>query len=279
VIAQDIEQTRSEMDQTLEAIQDRIAPERITGQAVEAATEVTVQARDAAKEVVTYAIDEAKSAVRELAEQATGAVRDSTVGRVEHLAASGRYNAKGIQTDMLTMIRENPLPAAVAAIGIGWLLTSRSSPSHQTSNGRNYSYRGDGAWQSGMPEQVIGQAQTMGGQAQQMAGQAFGQAQDRAGRMQHQATFVMQDIAADPIALGVLGLVFGAVAGLILPETQKETELIGEARSQVAGRVQEAATQAVETAQRVATEVGQTAVKEVQGALEQAGSASGAAPA
>ncbi len=37
-IAADIEQTRGEMTETIDAIQHRLDPERITGQAVDAAT-------------------------------------------------------------------------------------------------------------------------------------------------------------------------------------------------------------------------------------------------
>jgi hypothetical protein len=295
-IAEDIEQTRNEMDQTIGAIQDRLDPERLTEQAVDAATEVTVQARDAAKDVAKFAIDEAKSAVRELADQARGAVRDSTVGRVEQMAASTRNTAMEVQGDMFTIIRQNPIPAALAAIGIGWLWMSRSGSAQDSTRGYGYTpYGYESGWQSGssgrfggqghdmtgqaqhMASQVVGQAQGMAGQAQQLAEQTFGQAQDTAGRMQYQAKSVVQDMAADPVALGALGLAFGAVAGLLLPETEPEAKIFGEARAQVSDRVQEVAGQAVETVQRVASEVGQTAINETRGAMEQAASSSGAA--
>jgi len=70
VIAADIEQTRDEMSSTIEAIQERLDPERlqqqavstateVSEQAVTAATEITEQAKEAAKEVAKFAIDEA----------------------------------------------------------------------------------------------------------------------------------------------------------------------------------------------------------------------------
>jgi hypothetical protein len=304
-IAEDIEQTRNEMDQTIGAIQDRLDPERLTEQAVDAATEVTVQARDAAKDVAKFAIDEAKSAVRDLADQARGAVRDSTVGRVEHIAASTRNTAMEVQDDMFTVIRQNPIPAALAAIGIGWLWMSRSESSHEPTRGYGYApYGYESGWQRGqtdrsrgqgqtmtgqaeqMASQVMGQAQGMAGQAQQMAEQTVGQAQhmaeqkfseaqDAAGRMQYQAKSTVQDMAADPVALGALGLAFGAVAGLLLPETEPEAKIFGEARAQVTDRVQGVAGQAVDTVQRVAADVAETAINETRGAMEQASSSAG----
>jgi hypothetical protein len=296
----DIEQTRNEMDQTIDAIQDRLDPERLTEQAVDAATEVTVQARDAAKDVAKFAIDEAKSAVRDLADQARGAVRDSTVGRVEQIAASTRDTAMEVQGDMFTVIRQNPIPAALAAIGIGWLWMARSESSHEPTRGYGYTpYGYESGWQRGqgqtmtgqaeqMASQVMGQAQGVAGQAQQMAEQTVGQAQHlaeqkfseaqhAAGRMENQARSAVQDMAANPVALGALGLAFGAAAGMLLPETEPEAKIFGEARAQVTDRVQEAAGQAVDTAQRIAADVGQTAINDTRGAMEQAGSSSGAA--
>jgi hypothetical protein len=132
----------------------------------------------------------------------------------------------------------------------------------------------------------MGQAQGMAGQAQQMAEQTVGQAQhiaeqkfseaqDVAGRMQYQAKSTVQDMAADPVALGALGLAFGAVAGLLLPESEPEAKIFGEARAQVTDRVQGVAGQAVDTVQRVAADVAETAINETRGAMEQASSSAG----
>jgi hypothetical protein len=86
VIAAEIEVTREEMTETIEAIQERLDPDRLSQQAVSTATEVTEQARDAAKDVAKYVIDEAKTAVNELTGQAKAYVREATIGKVEHMA-------------------------------------------------------------------------------------------------------------------------------------------------------------------------------------------------
>jgi tetrahydromethanopterin S-methyltransferase subunit H len=138
VIVAEIEQTREAMSETIESIGQILDPSRlseqaistasevteqavtavteVTAQAREAAAEVTVQARDAAIEVTRYAIDEAKAAVQELANQATTAVRASTIGRIEEMAAYTRGTAQAAQTDLVSLVKQNPIPAAT---GIG----------------------------------------------------------------------------------------------------------------------------------------------------------------
>jgi hypothetical protein len=99
--AEDIEQTRDEMTGTVEAIADRLDPANI--------------------------VQDAKQTVR-----------DATVGKVEEMAntvadtASGfvgdaRSTAQDAGEGFLETVKRNPIPAAMAGIGIGWLLMNRSS--------------------------------------------------------------------------------------------------------------------------------------------------------
>jgi hypothetical protein len=310
-IAADIEATREEMSGTIDAIQERLDPERLTQQATEvtehakeAATEITEQAREAAKDVAKYAIEEAKSAVNELTSQAKASVREATVGRVEHMAMYTRDTAESVRGDLWTTIKRNPVPAALAAIGIGWLWSNRSSGSQGSGYARYGNYRGEthsdwnyqstgggspyygsygteggysssgtiaGYGSSGshgrqydqqggqgqqMGGQIAGQAQERVGQMQEMAGQVAGQAgqvvgqagqvvgqvphqmRDRAGQVQQQAQGFWHMLETNPVAVGALGTVIGGVAGLLIPETEKENQLMGEARDRVVGSVQ-----------------------------------------
>jgi len=315
VIAENIEQTRAEMSETIGALQDRFDPDRLAGQAVETATEVTEQARDAAKDAVKYAIDEAKAAIRELVDdgtfkrltdqavvaagqitdqakdaakettthaigeakaavremtdQAKGAVRASTVGRVEQVAGMTRESAQEMGTDMLTLIRQNPLPAAIAAAGIGWLWMQRSSDETAysgQSNGYRYSQQGNGYGESA--SHVMGEASQRVGsivdQAKEMTGQVAGQAQSGAGQLQSTAKSAVKGISADPLAVAAVGVVLGAVAAIMLPPTEKEQQLMGDARERVVNRVQEMGGETVEKVQQVASEVGKTVAREVE---------------
>jgi len=292
ILTEDIEQTRAEMSETIDAIQDRLDPERLTNQAVGAATEVTVQARDAAKDVAKYAIDEAKLAVRELADQATTAVRRSTIERVEHMALNTRDSAQSASTDIRSLIQHNPIPAALAGIGLAWLWMKRSSAAPIGYGRSDYGYASYNAGSStggpmaGMTDtaqQLASDAQQKAtqvvDQTQQIASSIAGRAENTAGQMQDTTMSIAEGISANPIALGALGLALGAAAALILPETEQEDQLLGEARNRVMGRVQNAAGETVEKVQRVAAEARQTAMREAQaeGLAPAAGSASSTA--
>jgi len=343
VIAADIEATREEMTETIGAIQERLDPERLTQQA----TEVTEQAREAAKDVAKYAIEEAKSAVNELTSQAKASVREATIGRVEHMAMYTRDTAESVKGDLWTTIKRNPVPAALAAIGIGWLWSNRSGGSQGSGSARydassgwndrssNYgspyygSYGTEGGYSSSgtiggygssgthgrqfdqqggqgqqMASQIVGQAQERVGQVQEKAGQVVGQAgqvvgqagqqagqvvgqvqeragqipyqmRERAGQMQQQTQGFWQMMESNPVAVGALGTVLGGVAGLLIPETEKEHQLMGETRDRVIGSVQEMAGETVAKAQRVAEEAGRSAMEAGQAAIEEANSQQG----
>jgi len=324
VIAAQIDQTRAEMAGTIEALQDRLAPEILAGQAKETATEVTDHARDAAKETVHYAIEEAKAAIRELSDdgtfarlsgnavkaagqitdhakeaakeaathavgegksavrelsgQAAGAMRGATIGRVEQLTATARERTQSQETgfDMLTLIRENPLPATIAGVGLGWLWMQRSEKGQSTSAYRGYS--GNGQHQGGISNlghQAVGQAQHLVGQvghsvgdmvsqAQDMTGQVNEQTRNAGGSVQTATKSFAQGISADPVALAALGVALGAAVAILLPPTEQERQLMGQAHDRMMEQAQAVGGDAIEKVQRVATEAGNAAVEQAK---------------
>jgi uncharacterized protein YjbJ (UPF0337 family) len=322
-IAGEIELTRSEMSGTIDEIQRRIDPEQLGDQAVTTATEITDQARDAAKDVAKYAIDEAKTAVRELADHVGESVRASTVGRVEDMATKTRHAAESTGDDLWTLIKHNPVPAAMAAIGIGWLWSQRSNGSNgQTTRMRNapygssfegyeggYGLRGDygygypasqrgGSAGSGTMSRARGEARQMAGQVQEAAEQAQQKAenlvsdvQQRAGeavdqvqqitnqaanrveyrtdQLQHKAMSTVDSISDDPLVVGALGLMLGAAVGFILPETERENELMGEAREQFVDRVEEVGSETIDKVQRAAPAAREAAKKAAMEAISE----------
>lgn len=104
----DIEETRAGMSQTIDEIQERLSPQR-------------------------------------LARQARDTVREATIGKAERMMDDARDTARDAGGSFLTTIRENPIPAALAGLGLGWLLyktwdTMSSSRSHYDD------YRGAGGY-------------------------------------------------------------------------------------------------------------------------------------
>lgn len=288
VIARDIEQTRAEMTGTVNEIQERLEPERLSAEA---------------KEVAHYAIEEAKGAVQELANQASSAMHDATIGRVQRMTATTRDEAQSMKNDLFSTIKANPIPAAMAAVGIGWLWSHRANAGHESSSyggmygGRASQATGYGSYYYDAYGVGRMEHQSTGDQAQQMAGQVASQMQERAGQMQHQlgdtagqmqhriedtagqvqhqAQGFWQMLQENPIAAGALGLGIGAIAGMAIPETEKEHELMGETRDRVVGSVQDVAGEKLGQAQHIAEEVGRTAMEEAKSQAKSEGMMSG----
>src|SRR3954452_4561438 len=78
-----------------------------------------------------------------IADEARDKIREATVGRVERIVDDAGQTATQTGNNLVSTIRQNPVPAALAGIGIGWLAMRMrsSSGSSRTSNGNGYSGR------------------------------------------------------------------------------------------------------------------------------------------
>jgi ElaB/YqjD/DUF883 family membrane-anchored ribosome-binding protein len=287
-IRDEIEETRANMSQTIDAIQEKLSPERIT-------------------------------------EQAKDAVREATVGRVEQIVDNASETVRDTGSSFVDLIKQNPIPAAMAAVGIGWLWRSRNTASvHQVKHigptytpysdrqtygfagqprGGSYGgYRGhSGTYyyggRQGTPyyagqgpddeQSRLGQATDQAGekasQAKEQVGEFAGQAKDQvtefAGQMSDQfgeyadqaqyqarrAQYQFQDMFRDnPLAIGLAAFGLGAAVGLAVPETRKEDEFFGDAREGVIDRAQEMAQDTMEKVQNVMSDVSETAQQSAQ---------------
>ena len=188
-LREDIAQTRAEMSGTIDAIQERLDPQRLVG-----------EAKDAAKEAV---------------QETTGAVREATIGRAEQMAGNVTETARGASSTIMDTIRENPVPTAMAAIGLGWLLMSgkNRSPAGQTSR---YEARGSRPAGLYLPPAASGQTQGGAGQvvskAQATVGDVADQARDTASQVAGGAQDLVSGAAdsAGQVASGAQDLVSGA---------------------------------------------------------------------
>jgi len=236
----EIERTRADMSETVDAIQERLSPGN-------------------------------------LKEQAKDRVKEATVGK-----------AQGAGSTIMETIRENPLPAALTGIGLGWLFVSgRRQRSGQPSyRGRAYAaydypttydypprYEERGGTNGPSAGEALGRARDTVGetasQVQDRAGEAASRAQDRVSNLGDQARYHVQRASGgfqrmlqeNPVAVGVLAVGAGAAVGLAIPETAKEHEVMGEARDNLVEKAQEKAQEAQQKVQRVAEEA-QSAAKE-----------------
>lgn len=252
-----IERTRDDMTQTVEAIGDRLDPATI--------------------------VDDAKETVRA-----------ATVGKVEEMAGNSaetandmiseaRQTAEDAGAGILETVRRNPIPAAMAGIGIGWLLMNRSSG--QTSRrwvdrrgdwqrydryGVPNVSAGDRAWTggselSGRPAEIGAPASGAVDRIGREAGDIADEVGATAGRMVDQARTTMDRVPAEfggtvrdvqwtaqrivednPLAVGAIAVAVGAAIGMALPETQTERDVLGPAAEQAVATAERAATDAVQ---------------------------------
>ena len=271
----EIERTRADMSETVDAIQRRLNPETLKEQARDRLHEVTEDLKDQAKD----------------------RAHEATVGRARD-AGSG----------ITETIRENPLPAALTGIGLGWLLVSARKQRAQRPRIRrrrpyydhdyppahdapyDYPPRYDDERESGGPSagrQALEQTRDKVGetavQARDTVGQSAAQVRDKtseiadrtqeqasrlANRAQYQARRagggLQRMLRENPLTTGALALGLGAAVGLAIPETRKEHEVMGEARDTVVEKAQEKAQEAQQKVQRVAVEAQGAAKEEAQ---------------
>ena len=214
-LTQDIERTRGDMTGTLEELGDRLNPANV--------------------------IQDAKATVRE-----------ATVGKVETMANDVGTTARETGEGIIDTIRRNPLPAALAGIGIGWLWMSRDrGPSWTRGNARRswstayggYEGRygsqmyGDYGSQRGIGDKIGQAGEQVGETASQVAERAretaervpqqFGEFGDQVG---DKAQRVLED---NPLAVAGVALAVGAAVGMALPVTRTEERTIGRAGAQL----------------------------------------------
>lgn len=271
-IQEQIERTRANMSETIDAIQDRLNPQRI-------------------------------------GEQVRDQVREATIGRAEHMVSDVTDSAREAGSSFVDMIRANPVPAALAALGLGWLWMKRPNSgasarhmryggyagyrngdandyAHRDSGHRD-DYRGyrshegpagpvDAVRQTGQrAQQAAGQTvdrvQEAAGQAvgavQGAAGQVAGSVQQAAGQMQDsaqqlgtqvqygamQARYSLEDALYEtPLGVGAIALAVGVAVGLAAPSTDFENQMMGEARDSVVHKAQDTAQDTLHKAQHVA---------------------------
>jgi len=272
---------------------------------------VTSAAEEATDHILAQARVMATEAASDIVARTGEAVRAATIGKVEHMvqtvgnttrdaANTANDTTKGLGSAIMGTIEQNPLPAALAAIGLGWLYLKRPKGAAQSSAPTAYpaypAYR-DG--QAGRPTvgDAAGSAAGAVGDAMSTVGEALGSAAGTVGNtvgsaagavgetvggaaagtqdaaqglvaeVQHQAQRLgsgFQTLAQEnPLAVGVAGVAVGSLIGLLVPETQGERQLMGGARDTLLDK-------AAGTAQETMDKVGSVAQKAEGAAKDEA---------
>jgi len=307
-----IEETRAEMSETIDAIQERLNPQHLK--------------------------EQVKDQVREQFQEVKATVREATIGKAEDMVRNVGDTLDDARYGLVETIRQNPIPAALVGIGLGWLfMNKRSAPSRRYARydeqaryyreaqpyyGNQQGYTGrvntyGGSYGNDWADQgergtkralhrvqetagnVVNRAQdtvgtladrtqetveTIADRTQETVGNVVSQAQETAstvanqtqeavgyiaGQAQYQAQRVedrfQRALHENPLAVGAVALAIGTAVGFSLPQTERENELLGEARDTLIDRAQEVAQDTLEKVQQVAGDVmdqAQSTVKE-----------------
>jgi ElaB/YqjD/DUF883 family membrane-anchored ribosome-binding protein len=219
-IAGEIEDTREEMTGTVQAIGERLDPANIVQDAKET-------------------------------------VRDATIGRVEDMTSNAMDTATETGSGILETIRRNPLPAAMAAIGVGMLLMNRSDGRRSHRPDRDW----DGAWRdtgdyragqgsgSGVTERAGETMDQVGQKASRVASDVrstVGDLPDHVGTTARDVGGNAQRVVEEnPLAVGAVAFAVGAAIGMALPTTDVERDVLGQAADRAINTAEQTAQQAV----------------------------------
>jgi len=281
-----IEQTRSQMGETIDAIQDRLSFANISEQV---------------SETVNNAIETAKDTAY-----------DATIGKAVNFMKN--VGDEVSHTGAFIAVKKNPLPLALIGLGAGLLAyQSYTGKSSRRGDGRAYGknfydrragladYATTGSTKRGIGESAsrafegisdkagsavesvsstagaaIDSVSNTAGAAYETvtgavtnaysgAGELAGRAYDRAGEYGNLAYEKYDEVLEEnPLALGAIAVAIGAAVGFSIPSTTYEGKLMGEARENLVQRAQDAAGSIVDKAKQVASEAGQTIKEETR---------------
>ena len=285
-IRDEIEETRVEMAETIDAIQEKLKPRNIVANATDrvkhAATERVREMADTASQTAQQAMDYTRDAASGMTDRvrqnplplaligigtAWLLARNSSRGGGSRMRRDERdygreygggwtgneelYTERG-ESGLAARLRNNPIPATLACVGLSWLAFSSSQP------------RG---WEYSSPRRdyAPGEGQGLSESANQIASRTREYASDATESMrrmvrrrQNQLQHMIQD---NPLLVGAGALLLGAAFGMAVPETETENELMGQARDNVVGRARDMARDAASQVQDAASSVADAAAK------------------
>ena len=122
-IASGIDRTRSQMSGTIDQIEERLSPARMKEQLLDQFHD----AKERMKSEVRGDLAEMRQSLRREIDGAKESVREATIGRVEHMVHDANETIQETGSTVMSTIRDNPIPALLAGVGLTWLLLNAQS--------------------------------------------------------------------------------------------------------------------------------------------------------
>jgi len=222
------------VERATEVLRDAPGPllAQVRGPVEEVADHLIARVTAAAEEATDHILEQARATATEAASDIvarTGeAVRAATIGKVEHMvqtvgnttrdmAEGANDTTKGLGSAVMGTIERNPLPAALAAIGLGWLYLKRPTGAARGGAPTPYpSYRTDQAGRRTVGDTVGSAANTVGdtvGSAANTVGDTVGSAAGNAGDALGNAASNVGDALGS--AAGTVGSTVGSAASSV----------------------------------------------------------------
>lgn len=252
-IRDDIQETRSQMSDTLNALEAKLNP-------------------------------------RHIAEQVTDTVRDATIGKAEHFMSDMSDRAQDLGSTFMDTLRENAVPAALIGLGLGWLLMKNSSATRDRQPGRYQLDQRSRGYRVPIEEQPYGRqyypgqgyqtsqasntqpsganpVQRAGQQASQALSSAQGAVSDRmsdvaenaqeawgavADQAQQAQGWLRRTYDENPLLVGAIAVVAGAAIAFTIPESPQENQWMGSTRDNLAQQAQTTVQETVQKTEQVA---------------------------
>jgi hypothetical protein len=256
-LAAEIDETRGDLTETIQAIGEKLEPSNI-------------------------------------AREASETVKATTLGKVEQMSFGAQETWRDMKSgntgNIVDTIKSNPVPAGMVGLGLAMLFMNRGqqgqgrqfggyqSFDYGSSLPGNHGYsRQQSSWEpqqwdrrsanggqnplekvgstvsgaAGSAGETVGQVADQAGQkVSQVAdtvGQAAGDIPQQAGYMMQQGTGqVRRFIDENPLGAGVMAVAAGAALGMLLPSTRIERETIGQARDQFVEQAESTVHQALD---------------------------------
>jgi ElaB/YqjD/DUF883 family membrane-anchored ribosome-binding protein len=258
-IREQIEETRNQMGETIDAIQDRLSFSNLSEQV---------------SEHVNNAVETAKDAVY-----------DATIGK----AATMMKNLGGelSNTSIVRTAKNNPFPFVLIGLGAGLLAYQSFAGKGKT---RRHEFTGNQGRRfepqtsaldtasgklsavtdtvstaaSTAYDKVTGLAET----AYTGAGDVVHQAYNKAGELKTTAVEQYDHYIEDnPLAVGAVALALGAAVGMAIPATQYESRLMGDARQGLMDKAQDTAAGLLDRTKEVVVEAGKTITDQAKASM------------